>query len=112
MSQALITLDPIGYLDMVSLEKNARLIVTDSGGIQKEAYFYQGPCVTLREETEWTELVELGWNQLSPPLNYAIILESLHHRLASPLPPVTDQNLYGDGHSAEQIFQFLMKSGK
>jgi UDP-GlcNAc3NAcA epimerase len=64
-SPGLIVTDPLGYLDMAMLERNASVIATDSGGVQKEAFFYQVPCVTLRLETEWAELIDLGWNRLA-----------------------------------------------
>jgi UDP-N-acetylglucosamine 2-epimerase len=69
--------EPIGYLDMVRIEENARTIITDSGGIQKEAFWLQVPCVTLRDETEWVETVESGWNTLTNT-NQEKILESVN----------------------------------
>ena len=69
LAQHVTLIEPVGYLDMVQLEKFAALIATDSGGVQKEAFFYQVPCVTLRDETEWVELVEAGWNRLAPPIS-------------------------------------------
>ena len=64
---------PVSFLDIIKLEKNARAILTDSGGIQKEAYFHKTPCITLRNETEWTETVDAGWNQVTGAKENAII---------------------------------------
>jgi UDP-GlcNAc3NAcA epimerase len=103
-------IEPVGYLDMVMLEKNARLIATDSGGMQKEAFFYRVPCVTLREETEWTELVDLGWNRLSPPRSATSVLAVL--RTALQAGHGSEAAPYGDGHSAERIARILTEYGQ
>ena len=95
-------IDPVGYLDMLALEKNASLILTDSGGVQKEAYFFAVPCVTLREETEWVETVQAGWNRLVGADPVAIVQASRDFRPAGSPPSV-----FGDGHAAERIAQVL-----
>ena len=94
---------------MIMLEKNARMIVTDSGGIQKEAYFYQVPCATLRDQTEWVELVESGWNYLISPETSSEIVQKLRNRIYQPLPLDTTQ-LYGDGKASVKILELLNKS--
>jgi len=102
--------EPLGYLDMMMLEKHAKLIATDSGGVQKEAFFHGVPCVTFRESTEWVELLELGWNRLIPPLNVAIIESGLREALRS--SPDRRESPYGDGHAAEHIVRILAGSDR
>lgn len=95
-------LDPVGYLDMLILEENAECILTDSGGIQKEAYLAGVRCITLREETEWVETVEAGWNRLTgaDPARILAAYTGWHPQGARPL-------LYGDGRAAEKIRDIL-----
>jgi UDP-N-acetylglucosamine 2-epimerase len=95
--------DPVGYLDMLALEDAAAVIVTDSGGVQKEAYFLGKPCVTLRDRTEWTETVEAGWNTVvgSDAGRIAEAIRSFRPKGKRP-------DLYGDGHAAEKIAELLI----
>ncbi|MFZ0801995.1 MAG: UDP-N-acetylglucosamine 2-epimerase, partial [Terriglobales bacterium] len=88
-------IDPVGYLDMVTLSEAARLILTDSGGLQKEAYWLGVPCLTLRDETEWVETVEAGWNTL-----LGADKESIVGAVRSFSPGCPRPALYGDGFAA------------
>ena len=96
----LTVIDPVGYLDMVSLIQGSRAVITDSGGLQKDAYFFKRPCVTLRDETEWTELVEGGFNRLAGA-RPDMIYEAFREALAS--HPDYDLELYGGGHAGQSI---------
>jgi len=109
-AKRLILIEPVGYLDMLSLEKNALLIATDSGGVQKEAFFQKVSCVTLRTETEWVELVDMGWNRLVTPDNPERIALSIRDALVT--GPSSWTPLYGDGRSAEKVLAVLLKTCK
>ena len=91
-------IDPVGYFDIIALEKSARLLLTDSGGMQKEAYWLRVPCLTLRDETEWVETVAAGWNVLTGADRERIIRAARTFT-----PPAAHPPLYGDGQAAEKI---------
>jgi UDP-N-acetylglucosamine 2-epimerase len=95
---------PVGYLDMISLTSHAQIVLTDSGGLQKEAYALDVPCVTLRDETEWTETVTVGWNRIVGA-DTAAILDGVRQALSH--IPTAHPNLYGDGHASERIVEVL-----
>ncbi len=105
----LALLEPLGYLDMIMLEKHARLIATDSGGMHREAYFNRVPCVTLREETEWLESLEGGCNQLLFPASQEIVATRLLEALE--ITPIFRCDFYGDGKSAQAIANAVARWG-
>lgn len=102
---SLVVIPPIGYLDMVMLEKNARLIATDSGGVQKEAYFYSVPCITVRQETEWIELVDMGCNILVEPDSLVWFIREIKEYVS--LNGILGNCPYGNGYSAKKIINYL-----
>lgn len=106
--ESLTLTSPIGFMAMVLLEQQASLVVTDSGGVQKEAFLQGTPCVTVRSETEWVELLECGWNRLADPSDTAGILKAMNEQLSVDInrsrPP-----LYGDGHAADEMLRSLMQ---
>lgn len=97
-------IDPLGFLDMIEVLKNAKKVLTDSGGLQKEAYLLNVPCITLRDETEWVELVRSGWNILTGANK-----EKIKKAILKFNPKTKRENFYGNGKSAEKIVELLKK---
>lgn len=96
--------DPLGYFDIIALEKSARVLLTDSGGMQKEAYWMKVPCITLRDETEWVETVQLGWNILTGADQERIIDAVRTFKV-----PAEHPLLYGDGKAAANCLKALLE---
>ncbi|AND42240.1 non-hydrolyzing UDP-N-acetylglucosamine 2-epimerase [Cytobacillus oceanisediminis] len=103
-TSSLQIVEPAGYLEMLALEKNASAIVTDSGGVQKEAYFAKVPCFTLRNETEWVETVHAGWNKLVNPLE-----DNLSSLVSEKEEKPYIEGLYGDGKASEKIVDKIIQ---
>jgi len=106
IEQRLTVIEPVGYLDMVNLEMNSRIVITDSGGVQKEAFFFRVPCLTVRDETEWTETIEAGANRLIEADAAAMVLavqETLGGETNLPDPGP----LFGNGVAADRIAEAL-----
>lgn len=99
-------IEPVGFIAMLQLERNSRCVVTDSGGVQKEAFFFRKPCVTLRDETEWTELVESGWNRL-----VGCDPERITRALRDCVVPSEWPRLYGDGDAGRKIVAAIRALG-
>ena len=97
-----ILTEPVSYVEMLALEKHAQAIVTDSGGVQKEALWLGVPCITARDETEWVETVECGWNTLT-----GADPERILAALAAPKPGTAPPSIYGDGHAAVRIAEII-----
>ncbi len=105
---SLIVTDPLPFLDMVALEQDAALIITDSGGVQKEAFFYDVPCITMRDETEWVETVSLGWNKLVGAK--AVNITKAVDQYLNEKPKLTLSKPYGDGNASNIILNCLIQS--
>ncbi len=97
-SENILMTDPLGYLDFVAVEHFSKRIITDSGGVQKEAYILKKPCITLRTETEWTETVSEKWNMLVDPAD-----ESICEKIRSFAPPETHRDVFGENVTAKMV---------
>ncbi len=109
--QNLIISEPISYIEIITLEINAKLIITDSGGLQKEAYFSKVPCIIPRDETEWTELVETGWNKVVGTAKENLF-NSVSSALNEDFPNRQQINFYGNGNASDKIVGVLLNYGR
>jgi UDP-N-acetylglucosamine 2-epimerase len=100
----IILTEPVSYLDMLMLENNAAKILTDSGGVQKEAYFFKTPCITLRDETEWIETIKAGWNTLTGTDKKKVIVAA-----KQPVLKGRYDSLYGNGHATDKICRIIIE---
>lgn len=101
-------MEPLGYLDMITVLREAKLVITDSGGVQKEAFFFRVPCVTIRDETEWIELIEAQWNRLAPPTDAASIVRVCTQALDAGPQPEPTVPLFGGGKAGDAIAEKLL----
>ena len=97
---------PVSFLEMIALERHAQLVMTDSGGVQKEAYFFKKPCIILRPETEWVEIVETG-NAILADADETRIMQAWQHFKDN--PPTVFPEIFGDGHAAEFILEKMLE---
>ena len=98
---------PVSFLEMIALERHAQLVMTDSGGVQKEAYFFQKPCIILRPETEWVEIVQTG-NAILADADESRIMQAWQHFQSN--PPTTFPEIFGDGHAAEFMLKMMLEN--
>ena len=98
---------PVSFLEMIALERHAQLVMTDSGGVQKEAYFFQKPCIILRPETEWVEIVQTG-NAILADADECRIMQAWQHFQSN--PPTTFPEIFGDGHAAEFMLKMMLEN--
>ena len=106
-SASIKLIPPVSFLEMIALERHAQLVMTDSGGVQKEAYFFKKPCIILRPETEWVEIVQTG-NAILADADGSRIMKAWQHFKNN--PPTTFPEIFGDGHAAEFMLERMLEA--